>query len=99
MFLFLNEFVCFFWVSVLLLGCSDIVYEENIHCNEIEKPWETDFCQDTISFGKLASDCCRYIFRLDESSASITDNTKYTFHIPVIRHLFVVGSRFSAAKL
>ena len=79
---FISQRIClFFLVSVLLFGCSDIVYEENIHCNEIEKPWETDFCQDTISFGKLASDCCRYIFRLDESSASITDNTKYTFHI------------------
>ena len=34
-----------------------------------------------------------------KSAKEESQQTKYTFHIPVIRHLFVVGSRFSAAKL
>ena len=34
-----------------------------------------------------------------KSTEENSKQAKYTFHIPVIRHLFRIGSRFSTAKL
>ena len=68
-------------MSFLWYSCTDTVIKENLHYNEIEVPVQTNFCMDTVTFEKLPAACNRRIFRLDESSASITDNKKYSFRM------------------
>ncbi len=64
-----------------LNSCSDVIFEEKTNYNEIIIPYEETFVPDTVTFGKLPPECSGYIFRLDESSASITNEKKYSFNI------------------
>ena len=63
----------------LASGCSETIFEEKINYNDITVPFKDTFVQDTVSFGELSKKSSRYIFRLDESSASIVDENKYSF--------------------
>ena len=58
---------------------------------EALRPYNTRFGCGIFSLGRDIKN--------KKSAKEESQQTKYTFHIPVIRHLFVVGSRFSAAKL
>lgn len=76
--IFTNFIPTVFLMSFLWYSCSNTI-KENLHYNEIEVPTQTNFCMDTVTYNKLPVECSRGILRLDESSASITDNKKYSF--------------------
>lgn len=78
-----------FLLATLLpfISCTDTVIEEKNVINDIEIPFEANFRQDTVTYGKLPDRSARYIFKLDESSASITDPSKYSFRVDELLQL------------
>ena len=60
--------------------CSEEVREE-YHTHETVVPYEGTFVTDSVAMAQLPSVDRREIFRLDESSAAITDRSRYSFRM------------------